>query len=241
MRVAESDLFEWPFEIVLASASPRRRELLVLLGISYRVEIADVDETAHSGEQPQALTTRLAQTKALAVSDRLAMRSAAQNPPAPESGSAMLDNAPLVLAADTVVVLDGTILGKPADPAEARAMLGALRGRSHRVLTGLALARNGEIVWSSVVETVVWMRAYSPDEVERYIASGSPLDKAGAYGIQDADFRPVDRIEGCYTNVVGLPLCEVSRALSAVAGRPSTSDGCQCDRWALGSTSQRPT
>jgi MAF protein len=122
----------------------------------------------------------------------------------------------LVLAADTVVVLDGAVLGKPADPDEARAMLMSLRDRSHRVLTGLAMVRVGEIAWSSVVETTVWMRAYGDTELDDYVRSGSPLDKAGAYGIQDASFRPVNRIVGCYTNVVGLPLCEVRRALSAI-------------------------
>lgn len=122
----------------------------------------------------------------------------------------------MVLAADTVVVLGGEILGKPRDGAVATAMLGALRGRAHRVLTGVALAAGGKIVWSSVVKTTVRMRAYSADEVERYVQSGRPLDKAGAYGIQDADFRPVAGIEGCFTNVVGLPLCEVRRALAAL-------------------------
>ena len=121
-----------------------------------------------------------------------------------------------MLGADTVVVLDGEILGKPADDAEATAMLAALRGRPHRVLTGVALAVAGEVAWSGVVETAVWMRAYGADEVTRYVRSGRPLDRAGAYGIQDADFRPVDRVEGCFANVVGLPLCEVRRALIAI-------------------------
>ena len=103
------------------------------------------------------------------------------------------------------------------------------------MLTGLALAVGGELAWSDVVETEVVMRAYGDDEIERYVASGRPLDKAGAYGIQDTDFRPVERIEGCYTNVVGLPLCEVRRVLT---GHEAP---CQCSRWALGSTSQRPT
>lgn len=121
-----------------------------------------------------------------------------------------------MLGADTVVVLDDVILGKPADDADATAMLAALRGRAHRVLTGVALAVAGEIAWSSVVETTVWMRAYGADEVERYVRSGRPLDKAGAYGIQDTDFRPVERIAGCFANVVGLPLCEVRLALNAL-------------------------
>ena len=122
----------------------------------------------------------------------------------------------VVLAADTVVVLDGAILGKPVDAVEARSMLAALRGRAHRVLTGVALAVDGRIAWASVVETAVWMRQYGADEVERYVRSGSPFDKAGAYGIQDADFRPVERIDGCFANVVGLPLCQVGKALTAI-------------------------
>ena len=121
-----------------------------------------------------------------------------------------------MLAADTVVVLDGVILGKPADASEATAMLVALRGRAHRVLTGVALAAAGEIAWSGVVATTVWMREYGADEIARYVRSDRPLDRAGAYGIQDADFRPVERTQGCLANVVGLPLCEVRRALTSL-------------------------
>ena len=232
-------------EIILASASPRRRTLLRLLGMSPVVEPADVDENPAPGESPEALTTRLARSKALAI---------ATNTSTPASAPAFSDNSrsvtgsgrdnsarssvdgglivsrPVVLGADTVVVLDDAILGKPADAAEATAMLAALRGRAHRVLTGVALAVGGEIAWSSVVETTVWMRAYSADEVERYVRSGKPLDKAGAYGIQDADFHPVERIEGCFSNVVGLPICEVRRALTALdpdcswgPGRPAAT------------------
>ena len=214
--------------MLLASASPRRRALLRLLGVSFSVLAADVDENPRAGEPPEALTTRLARTKALAVAaNGTARPSGAAVPdisgvgvePNPDdSTGSRLDRPPnardpVVLGADTVVVLDGAILGKPADEAEARAMLAALRARDHRVLTGVALAVAGEVAWSGLVETRVSMRAYGADEVERYVRSGRPLDKAGGYGIQDADFRPVDRIEGCFANVVGLPLCEVRRAL----------------------------
>jgi septum formation protein len=192
--------FESAPKLVLASASPRRRELLGALGISYRVVAADIDERLLPDEAPDALVRRLAETKALAVAGRLGHEERSQ-----------------VLAADTEVAWQGSVLGKPADPEHARTMLLALRARPHTVLTGLALARGESVVWSRVVETAVWMRAYADDEIERYIASGRPLDKAGAYGIQDAAFHPVERIEGCYTNVVGLPLCEVSRALRGVA------------------------
>jgi septum formation protein len=213
--------------LVLASASPRRRALLGLLGISFCVHAADVDEMPLAAEGPAALTTRLARAKALMVVDSLsgspahAQRSiSSRNDIVSETSiptvSKRESNDLIVLAADTVVVLNGAILGKPGDDREATAMLASLRGRAHRVLTGVALAAMGEIVWSSVVTTTVWMRDYGDDELERYVRSGSPLDKAGAYGIQDADFRPVERIDGCLANVVGLPLCEVRRALIAI-------------------------
>jgi septum formation protein len=203
-----SDRVDLSFELILASASPRRRELLGVLGISFRVAAADVDERAGPDELPEALVTRLAETKALTVARRAVVASHLRH------GIDSRPTDPLVLAADTEVEWQGSVLGKPADAASARAMLTELRGRPHRVLTGLALAQDDRIVWSSVVQTTVWMRAYGDDEIERYVASGRPLDKAGAYGIQDGGFQPVARIEGCYTNVVGLPLCEVRRALT---------------------------
>lgn len=209
-------------EIILASASPRRRELLTVLGVPFRVVVADIDEQPRPGEAPEALVERLARSKALTVDTREAAAPGGQ-------GAAERDRPEsIMLAADTVVVLDGAILNKPAHAAEARTMLAALRGRPHRVLTGLVLARRGEVAWSSVAETVVTMRAYADDEVTAYIASGRPLDKAGAYGIQDADFRPVERIDGCYTNVVGLPLCEVRRALAgSQESRARSREGCE--------------
>jgi septum formation protein len=182
--------------------------LLTILGISFRVAAADVDERVRPGEPPAALVTRLAETKALTVARRGVAASGLRQ------GTTSAPSDPLVLAADTEVALGGAVLGKPADDDAAQAMLLALRDRPHRVLTGLALALGDRIAWSSVVETTVWMRPYGDDEIARYIASGRPLDKAGAYGIQDAEFQPVARIDGCYTNVVGLPLCEVRRALA---------------------------
>ncbi len=202
------ELSEHDSEIILASASPRRRELLRTLGISCRVAAADIDEQARPGEAPAALVTRLAETKALTTARRAVVASHFRQDVNERRPG------PLVLAADTEVEWQGTVLGKPADGASARAMLTDLRGRPHRVLTGLALAQGDRVVWSSVVQTTVWMREYADDEIERYVASGRPLDKAGAYGIQDGEFQPVARIEGCYTNVVGLPLCEVKRALA---------------------------
>jgi MAF protein len=217
--------------VVLASASPRRRDLLGLLGILFSIQIADVDEAPLPGEGPEALATRLAQAKALTISQRSspATASSTSSTMSPSHGEKLSPDLtepstpcpttaadPVVLAADTVVVLDDSILGKPADDAEAIAMLNALRGRVHRVLTGVAVAMDGEVVRTCVTETRVWMRAYGADEVERYIRSGIPFDRAGAYGIQDVEFRPVERIEGCYTNVVGLPLCEVRRGITAL-------------------------
>jgi MAF protein len=184
--------------LLLASASPRRRELVRLLGRRYKVTSADIDETPDEGESPERLTGRLATTKALAVARRTEATGG------------------IVLAADTVVVLDGTILNKPADQHEALLMLTGLRGRDHRVLTGVAVAVRGQLAWASTVETIVWMREYTLPEIARYIGSGLPLDKAGGYGIQDGAFRPVERIDGCYPNVVGLPLCEVELALASV-------------------------
>ena len=184
--------------LILASASPRRRDLVRLLGRRCRVAAADIDETPGHVESPDRLTERLASSKALTVAQHA------------QGGDG------LVLAADTVVVLDETILNKPADHHEALLMLTGLRGRDHRVLTGVALTVRGQLAWTSVVETTVWMRSYTLQEMARYVASGLPLDKAGGYGIQDGKFKPVERIDGCYSNVVGLPLCEVGQALATV-------------------------
>jgi MAF protein len=131
----------------------------------------------------------------------------------------------LVVAADTIVALDGRQLGKPADAEEAREMLAALRARTHEVITGVALLRasTGTRPYVGSVRTLVEMRDYRDDEIEAYVATGRPLDKAGAYAIQDQDFDPVARIDGCYLNVVGLPLCEVQRGLRAL-GLPTTED-----------------
>ena len=185
--------------LILASASPRRRELVRLLGRRHRVAAADIDETPGNDELPDDLTQRLATSKALAVAERQA---------AGQTG--------IVLAADTIVVLEGTILNKPETQHDALLMLTGLRGRDHRVLTGIALTVRGQLAWASVVETTVWMRSYTLPEMARYVATGLPLDKAGGYGIQDGGFKPVERIDGCFTNVVGLPLCEVDLALATV-------------------------
>jgi MAF protein len=179
------------WRLVLASNSPRRQEYLGWLGVPFEVRAAPVEETPQPGELPEATAIRLARAKAQAA------------PSAPDE---------LVLAADTLVVLDHEVLGKPANAEDARRMLLSLSGRQHRVLTALAF-RSNEDLEVEVVQARVWMRPYSPAEVEAYIASGQPFDKAGAYGIQDEPFSPVSRVEGCALTVVGFPLCHVARGL----------------------------
>ena len=186
-------------QIVLASASPRRRELLATIGVHARVRPADVDESAMNGEAPAALVERLARAKAAAVQAQLA----SPGGPGPERGD---DEAvPLVIAADTVVVLDGEVLGKPADAAESRAFIERLAGRSHLVLTGHCL-RRGAAEATRVERTTVTFRQLDDDDVAAYVASAEGADKAGAYAIQGRGAGLVKRIEGCYSNVVGLSL-----------------------------------
>ncbi len=181
-------------QIVLASASPRRRELLGLLGLDFVVENSGAPEDTCPGESPPESAVRLARGKAEAVAPRF-------------------PNA-LVIGADTVVVAGREILGKPADTEDARRMLRLLRNRWHFVITGLALidSRNGRSS-SRYVETGVRMAEYSNEDIEDYVHSGEPLDKAGSYAIQGLGGRLVAGIEGCYTNVVGLPMCEVAEML----------------------------
>jgi len=133
----------------------------------------------------------------------------------------------MVLAADTLVVIDGEILGKPAHRAAARRMLERLRARAHQVVTGVVL-RRGDLAWAGVVSTRVVMRTYADSEIETYIERGEPFDKAGGYAVQDQTFRPVERLDGCYLNVVGLPLCAVAAGLNALgwAARPAEPPAC---------------
>ncbi|MCC6147365.1 MAG: septum formation protein Maf [Anaerolineaceae bacterium] len=179
--------------LLLASGSPRRRQLLSLTGWNFSVAPAEVDETPLPGEHPRPYTLRLAEAKARAVL-----------PPA-EPGT-------LILAADTTVADEDTLLGKPSNAAEARRMLRRLRGHTHQVTTALAVLNphRGEIL-TDVCVSQVPMRAYSDEEMETYIASGDPLDKAGAYAIQNSAFQPVTGFRGCFANVMGLPLCHIAR------------------------------
>lgn len=185
--------------LLLASASPRRRELLALLGLPFNVTSADVDETPLDGEAPPDTALRLAQAKACRV---------ARNAPP----------GVVVIAADTVGSLDGRVLGKPTDAADAERMLRALRGRVHQVYTAIALirVRAAHSPLCDVATTDVLMRCYSDEEMRAYIASGDPMDKAAAYAIQHIGFHPVESLNGCFANVMGLPACHVARSLRSL-------------------------
>ena len=189
--------------IVLASASPRRRELLPALGVAFEVIPADVDESDADDD-----AARLARTLAL----RKARAVAATRP------------GDTVIGADTIVVLDGRQLGKPRDDGEARAMLEALRGRTHHVVTGVAVIDGGEEAIEAVT-TAVTMRAYTDAEVAHYIARGEPFDKAGGYAVQDAEFAPAAAVAGCRCSVIGLPLWVLRRLLREVAGVEADTPG----------------
>ena len=186
-------------KVILASQSPRRRELLRRICSEFEVVPSGVDETLEAGRLAPAVTN-LALRKAEAVAQRVGRG--------------------VVVAADTVVVIDDVVLGKPAGPDEAKTMLVRLRGRQHEVLTGVGLvdAGSGRAVANAVVSRVL-MAAYSDATIEEYVASGSPLDKAGAYAIQDLQGALVDAVVGSYTNVVGLPV-EATRWLLAGFGVP---------------------
>jgi septum formation protein len=194
--------------LVLASASPRRRELLLQAGFSFEVRPARIPEEPLEGEDPFTYVTRLAREKARAVFDELTSSNG-------QAGKVHLNGESLaVLGADTTVTLDNAILGKPGDAADAARMLRLLSGRTHRVITGVALvtAEGAEVAAEA---TEVRFLALSDEEIAAYVASGEPMDKAGAYAIQGRAARWIPRIEGCYFNVVGLPLALVSRLLGS--------------------------
>lgn len=186
-------------QFVLASGSPRRRELLASLGVEFTVIKSDIDETQGAGEDPYAYVRRLSIEKADAVAARLT-----------EPSLVLAADTVVILAADTVGVTEGgEVLGKPADVDEAREMLRRLRGRAHVVCTALTLrpvAPGSLPTLTELTRTIVTMRAYSDAEIDAYIATGDPFDKAGGYAIQHEGFHPVERIDGSYSNVVGLPV-----------------------------------
>lgn len=189
--------------LVLASASPRRRELLDQIGVEHRVAPVDLDESRGAGEAPPEYVVRLAREKAEAGWQRLADR-----------------EREVVLAADTAVVLGDDILGKPRDRADGLAMLLQLSGRTHQVLTAVALRDAGGMA-SQLSESLVTFRPISRDEAEQYWATGEPRDKAGAYAIQGRAAVFIERIEGSYSGVMGLPLFETARLLGAVGLGPA--------------------
>lgn len=192
-------------KLILASASPRRAEVLRDAGYHFTVLSSAIDETPYPDESPQDLVLRLAQTKA----DLAAARAV---------GPAIL------IAADTEVVLDGHIFGKPRSSDDARSMLEKLSGRLHTVLTGVALIRLPDVERLSFVEsTLVEFAPLSEEEIRRYLATGEPHDKAGAYAIQGYAARYIPRIEGCYFNVVGLPLARLQHALTQLGWREECS------------------
>ncbi len=180
-------------KILLASASPRRRELLKWLDIEFESISTNTDEARVANESAPVMVERLSRLKALAAHQQF-----------PDA---------LIVAADTDVELDGNILGKPRDADDARAMLNALRNRAHNVFTGLTLADN-DARETELVHSRVLMRDYSDAEMDAYIASGDPFDKAAGYAVQHEGFRPVARVEGCFANVMGLPLCRLYHALA---------------------------
>jgi septum formation protein len=179
--------------VLLASASPRRRELLNLVGIEHEVRPANIDEQYLAGELPREHAERLAREKAVALD-------------APDA---------VTIGSDTIVVVDGEVLGKPRDRAHAAAMLRQLSGRSHIVMTGVAARWRGELA-SGLEEVGVTFRTLSEDDIERYIDTGEPMDKAGAYGIQGFGATIVDRVDGDYFAVMGLPLNRLVRLLQSL-------------------------
>jgi predicted house-cleaning NTP pyrophosphatase (Maf/HAM1 superfamily) len=232
--------------LVLASSSPRRREMIRSLGIEFEIVKPEIDEAIHDGENPFDYVKRISAEKAAAVAAKLQNQNAAD--------SLILAADTIVLAADTIGVQhrdaegDGEgdqdeshyiVLSKPKDAQDAREMLMRLRERPHMVYTAFRLMKIdthtdefGSFTMQFVddlVGTEVTMRDYSDDEIEAYIASGDPFDKAGSYAIQNEDFRPVLKIDGCYNNVVGLPLCAVKRALAKLGWYGfGVTDECDC-------------
>ena len=208
--------------ILLASNSPRRRELIALGNWTFDLYVTEVDESQRPGESPADYVLRLAEAKARAavISDLVASEGQAQ----------------VVVAADTAVVSGPTehriILGKPKDTAEAVQILKNLRGRTHQVYTGLAVLKlsSGQMLTDLCV-TEVPMRNYGDAEIEAYVQTGDPLDKAGAYAIQDTGFQPVENMRGCYASVMGLPLCHLVRVLAKMGITPKADVPTNCQTY----------
>lgn len=191
--------------LVLASNSPRRKEMLALGGWTFQVLPAEIDERPWSQEPPRQYVLRMAETKARQIASQIGKEC-------------------VVIGADTIVVDGEMILGKPIDSSEARNMLIRLRNKIHQVYTAIAIINTkDDQFWTDICITDVPMRNYSDQEMEDYIATGDPLDKAGAYAIQHPGFHPVTSLSGCYATVVGLPLCHLTRTL-AKSGVPPLTD-----------------
>lgn len=198
--------------ITLASNSPRRRQMLAWMEIPFTATAADVDETPRPGEAPQAYVERLAREKA-----RACEREAPFNT--------------VIIAADTTVADGETIIGKPLDHDDAVRILRQLRNRSHSVHTAVVVGIPSRgIVETELCSTHVKMRAYDDDEINAYVISGDPMDKAGAYAIQDETFQPVEKISGCFASVMGLPLCHIERALRQLGFGARKSVPYRCQR-----------
>ncbi len=202
--------------LLLASQSPRRRELLALLGLPFETAAPDVDEAPQAGESPAALAARLSQAKVWVCARQARTDDATDHT--------------IIVACDTIVAHEGQVLGKPRDKDEAAEMLHRLRGYPHSVYTAVTLLEKTTArVLTDVAETQVIMRAYTDDELAAYVASGDPMDKAGAYAIQHPGFHPASEVQGCYANVMGLPLCHLTRCLRDWEAEPQQDvpDVCQ--------------
>jgi septum formation protein len=187
--------------VILASASARRRELLKQIGLNFEIDVSNIEESIDSSMGPDEIATLLAMQKAVDVAKRYK------------------DDDCIIIGADTIVVQGSSILGKPKDEHEAKKMLSALQGKSHFVLTGIALINPAEGKFVSDYEkTKVTFCKMSPDEIERYVSTKEPLDKAGAYGIQGMGSKYISSIQGDFFNVVGLPICRMTQILNKQFG-----------------------
>ena len=196
----------------MASISPRRRKLIALGNWAFSVSASNVDEGERPGESPTRYVLRLAEAKA-------------------RVSAANAGEAQVIVAADTTVVDNGTILGKPKDAADATQMLIRLRGHAHQVYTGLAVLKiNTGLLLTDLCVTDVPMRNYSDAEIEAYVRSGDPLDKAGAYAIQHTKFQPVESMSGCFASVMGLPMCHLVRTLAQMDISPNADVPANCQK-----------
>lgn len=199
-----------PINLVLASNSPRRKQLLALGNWTFKVIVSDVDESLLAAEKPGQYVLRLAKEKTLAVAQKVSRES-------------------IIIGSDTSVIDGDEILGKPKDAEEAVRMLKQLRGRTHQVYTGIAIHRASDgTMLTELSITNVPMRAYTDEEIAAYVSTGDPLDKAGAYAIQHSDFQPVESMSGCYAGVMGLPMCHVVRALKKLGIHPEADVPAAC-------------